>query len=181
MTLSHTTSGTAANNIGAGLVLKAENDAGTAKRAGMVAGVLSSVADGAEVGKLVFYPAVADTPVAGMEVQGVASAVNGLTVLSAAASGNVRMYPNGETNVSLRIAGKGTGSVSLANPGNTVKVVEVNATGLGFFGTAPVAQGAALSDIGAFTDPPSAIEMAALRTAVNGILARLRTPGLIAT
>lgn len=183
MTLSHTTSGTASAGIGAGFVLKAENGAGTAKRAALIAGSLTDVTDTAEVGLVGLYPAVADVPVAGARVQGVASAVNGVVVLPSATTAAVRVYPYGsDTNVSIRYLPKGTtGQVALVGGSNALVGIAVNDTGVGFFGTAPAAQGAALSDIGAFTDPPSAAEMAALRTAVNGILARLRTPGFIAT
>lgn len=183
MTLSHTTSGTALAGIGTGVVLKAENGAGSAKRAAMIAGSLSTVTDTAEVGLVGLYPACADAPVAGARIQGVASAVNGVVVLPSATTVAVRVYPYGsDTNVSIRYLPKGTtGQVQLVGGSNTLVGIAVNDTGVGFFGTAPAAQGAALADIGAFTDPPSAAEMAALRTAVNGILARLRTPGFIAT
>ena len=116
-------------------------------------------------------------------MQGVSAAVNGVVCLPSATTVAVRVYPYGsDTNVSIRYLPKGTtGQVALVGGSNTLVGIAVNDTGVGFFGTAPAAQGAALSDIGAFTDPPSAAEMAALRTAVNGILARLRTPGFIAT
>lgn len=47
----------------------------------------------------------------------------------------------------------------------------------------PVASTAAntIADIGAFTDPPTAGEMATLRTTVNSILAALRTANVIKT
>lgn len=51
---------------------------------------------------------------------------------------------------------------------------------LGLNGNAPVAQGAAIVDIAAFTDPPSAAEMSALRTKINTLLAYLRSRGDIA-
>ena len=183
MTLSHTTSGTASAGIGSGLVFKAENDAGTAKRSAMFAGTLSTVTAAGEIGVANVFPAVADAPVAGLKVQGVSAAVNGVVCLPSATTVAVRVYPYGsDTNVSIRYLPKGTtGQVALVGGSNTLVGIAVNDTGVGFFGTAPAAQGAALSDIGAFTDPPSAAEMAALRTAVNGILARLRTPGFIAT
>lgn len=182
LTLSHTTSGTASAGIGAGIVLKAENAAGTAKRAAMLSGVLSTVTAGVEVGVAYVLPTAADAPTAGVKVQGLASAVNGLEVLPSATGIYVQTYPYGsDANVSIRHLPKGTGSVSLVGGANTMVGVSVNNTGLGFFGTSPVAQGAAIADLGAFTDPPSAGEMATLRSTVNSILARLRTPGYIAT
>lgn len=51
---------------------------------------------------------------------------------------------------------------------------------LGLNGTAPTGQGAAIADLAAFTDPPSAVEMAALRTTINTLLAYLRLRGDIA-
>jgi len=189
MTLSHTTSGTASAGIGAGLVFKAENGAGTAKVAAYVAGVLSTVTDGAEVGKLALYPAAADAPTAGLEVQGVASAVNGLTVLPAAASGVVRVYPNGETNVSVRYAGKGTGYVALANPANSAMLVQVNATGLGLWGATPAAQPSHIPDLTATVagdmPGPTAAEITTrlnlIESKLNVLLAALRTPGVLAS
>lgn len=59
--------------------------------------------------------------------------------------------------------------------------VEVSG-GLGVHGkAAPASQPAAIADVAAFTDPPSAAEMTALRTKVNSILAALRGAGIIAT
>lgn len=52
---------------------------------------------------------------------------------------------------------------------------------LGLNGSAPVAQGAHIVDIAAFTDPPSAVEMAALRTKFNALLTYLRSRGDIAS
>lgn len=43
-----------------------------------------------------------------------------------------------------------------------------------------VAANAAITDVGAFTDPPSAAEMASLRTKVNSALQALRDHGIIA-
>lgn len=51
---------------------------------------------------------------------------------------------------------------------------------LGLNGLAPTAQGAAIVDIAAFSDPPSVAEMGALRTKINTLLAYLRLRGDIA-
>lgn len=189
LTLSHTTSGTASAGIGAGAVFKAENGAGTAKVSAYIAGVLTTVTDGAEVGKLALYPAAADTPVAGLEVQGVASAVNGLTLLPAAASGVVRVYPNGETNVSVRYAGKGTGYVALANPANSAMLVQVNATGLGLWGATPAAQPSHIpnltltvaGDMPGPTGAEIATRLNLVENKLNALLAAMRTPGMLAS
>lgn len=141
MTLSHTTSGTAAAGIGAAALFKAENAAGTAKQAATVVGYLSAVTAGSEVGVAQISPCVADEAVEGIKIQGVASAVNGLMVLPSATTAAVRMYPYGsDTNISVRVQGKGTGSWALTNPANSTVYVEGNSTGLGFFGVTPIAR-----------------------------------------
>lgn len=189
MTLGHTTSGTAANGIGATLQFKAENDAGTAVAAGFVTGELTAVADGAEIGRVTVGPAVADEEVCGLRVQGADAAVNGMEVLPSATGVAVRVYPYGETNVSLRLAGKGTGSVALANPANQAIRVEADATGLGLWGATPAAQPAAVADLVATVagdmPGPTAGEITTrlnlIETKLNTLLARLRTPGILAT
>jgi hypothetical protein len=189
MTLSHTTSGTAAANIGAGLLFKAENDAGTAKKAGAVEGALSTVTASSEVGEVNIRPAVADTLVTGLKVTGVASAVNGITALASATGVAVRMFPYGETNASLRLAGKGTGSVALTNPANDALRVEANATGLGFFAATPVAQQAAQTaltiTVAGDMPGPTAGEITTrlnlIENRLNAVSAALRNLGLIAT
>lgn len=58
--------------------------------------------------------------------------------------------------------------------------VGVNSTGIGFFGATPAAQAATFGALGAFTDPPSAVEMDALRTFVNAIRTELINRGFVA-
>jgi len=140
LTLSHTTSGTASAGIGAGIVLKAENGSGTAKRAALVAGVLTTVTGGSEIGVAYLLPAASDAPTAGLAVRSVASGVVGLETLAGATGVAVRSYPYGETNASWRVAGKGTGSFAITNPANSTIYVEVNSTGMGFFGVTPIAR-----------------------------------------
>lgn len=141
MTLSHTTTGTAAAGIGASLALKAENAAGTAKQSALYIGYLSTVTANSEVGVAQVSPCVADAAVEGLRVQGVASAVNGIEILPSATTAAVRMYPYGsDTNISVRVQGKGTGSWALTNPANSSVYVEGNSTGLGFFGVTPIAR-----------------------------------------
>lgn len=189
LTLSHTTSGTATADIGAGLVFKAENAAGTARKAAMYTGVLTTVTDTAEIGEAQILPAVSDTVVAGLTVNGVASAINGVNILSAATGNPARIYPFGETNVSLRIAGKGTGSVALTNSANDAVRVEANSTGLGFFGATPVAQQAAQTaltvTVAGDMPGPTAGEITTrlnlIENRLNAVSTALRNLGLIAT
>lgn len=191
LTLSHTTSGTATADIGAGLVFKAENAAGTARKAAMYTGVLTTVTDTAEIGEAQILPAVSDTVVAGLTVSGVASAINGVNILSAATGNPARIYPFsfGETNVSLRIAGKGTGSVALTNSANDAVRVEANSTGLGFFGATPVAQQASQTALTATVagdmPGPTAAEITTrlnlIENRLNAVSTVLRNLGLIAT
>lgn len=82
----------------------------------------------------------------------------------------------GATNANLALRAAGTGAASLQGSGGA-DIVAVNTTAaasrLGFYGTTPVARASAITPIGAFTDPPSAAEMAALRTSVNAIITAL--------
>lgn len=63
------------------------------------------------------------------------------------------------------------------------KLGDTNGAGVGFYGTPPTNQGQAFTvpvdasggPLGAFTDPPTAPEMAALRTFVNNLGASLST------
>lgn len=105
-----------------------------------------------------------------------ANAVNYVQVSNAATLNGVAIAAAGDdTNVSFDMAPKGTGNLTLrAGDGNPR--VQVNNTGLGFFGASPAAQPAAVADAagGATVD-------AEARTAINDLLARLRTLGIIAT
>lgn len=64
--------------------------------------------------------------------------------------------------------------------GTVVTRAQLNATGIGFFAATPVAQAAHTAALGAFTDPPSAGEMATLRTTVNAFRTLLINYGLMA-
>lgn len=176
LTLSHTTSGTAANGIGAGLLLRAESAAGTLRSAGAVDAIHTDATDGAEVSALVLYAARAGTLVEAARFAAPASAVNSLYVTGSATGQPIEVYPQGsDTNTGLALSGKGTGSLSLRSGGGATRI-EVNNTGVGFFGASPAAQPTAVSDAsgGATVDTEA-------RAALNALLARLRTLGLIAT
>lgn len=130
-----------------------------------------------------------------LELSATASAVNGLVLTNAATGVYVQTAPGGtgsDTNASWRLRGKGTGSVCLVNGANSAIRVEVNDTGLGFFGATPVAQQAAQAALttagpGSFVDgaePTGAEVAAAVNIAINRcneISVALRNLGLIAT
>lgn len=176
LTLSHTTSNTAQAGVGAGLLLRAESGAGTLRSAGAVDAIHTDVTDGAEVSALVLCAGVAGTLYEVARFTAVASAVNGVAV-SAEATGNTPVIEarGGDTNIGLNLNPKGAGSVSLRS-GSDAQRIDVNNTGIGFFGASPAAQPAAVANAagGATVD-------AEARTAINDLLARLRTLGIIAT
>lgn len=176
LTLSHTTTGTADVGIGAGVLLRAESGAGTLRSAGAVDAIHTDVTDGAEVSALVLSAGVAGTLYEVARFTAVASAVNGVAV-SAEATGNTPVIEarGGDTNIGLNLNPKGTGSVSLRS-GSDAQRIDVNNTGIGFFGATPAAQPTAVPNAtgGATVD-------AEARTAINDLLARLRTLGIIAT
>ena len=178
ITLSHTTSGTASAGIGVRAVLKTENEEGTEVKAGDVVGGLAVVTAASEQGFVEFRPAYAGTAAAvGFRARATAaSAVVGAEVIPAATGTPAVLASYGETNTTLRIRGTGTGAVQLRNPADNATRIVVGATGIGFFGAAEAAQPTAVADAsgGATTD-------AEARTAINALLARLRTLGLIAT
>lgn len=67
------------------------------------------------------------------------TAVNWITIQNAATAGTPRIDADGETNVGLVIDTKGTGALTLMS--GAAKRLEMNGTGLGFFGVTPVARG----------------------------------------
>jgi hypothetical protein len=71
--------------------------------------------------------------------------------------------------------GAGAGTAVTATAAEINKLASAGAT------VASGTQALAIADLGAFTDPPSAVEMAALRTKVNSILAALRAYGVVAS
>lgn len=104
------------------------------------------------------------------------SAVNYISITNAATLNSVAIGAVGDdTNVSFDVSPKGTGNLTL-RAGNGNPRVQVNNAGLGFFGATPAAQPTAVADAagGATVD-------AEARTAINDLLARLRTLGIIAT
>ncbi len=73
------------------------------------------------------------------EIGHVASAVNFVSLKGAVTTGHPIVQPGGtDTNPSLIVQGKGTGGVKV-NDGGAATKFEVNTTGIGFFGTTPVA------------------------------------------
>jgi hypothetical protein len=171
LTLSHTTSGTAQNGIGAGLLFQAENAGGQSRPAGAVDGIFSDVTANAEAGSI-FVRAVANGSIVNSAAFGASSAaVNYLYVNGSATGQPIELYPQGnDTNTGLAISGKGTGSLAV-RAGNGSARITVNNTGIGLFSATPVAQGAAIANA---TDAGSAI------TQLNLLLAYLRTRGDIA-
>lgn len=176
LTLSHTTSNTAQSGVGAGVLLRAESGAGTLRSAGAVDAVHQDVTDGAEISELVLSAARGGSLLEAARFGAAAGAVNSLYVGASATGQPVEVRLAGtDTNCGLAISGKGTGSLTLRSGGGDTRVA-VNNTGLGFFGATPAAQPVAVADAagGATVD-------AEARTALNDLLARLRTLGLIAT
>lgn len=176
LTLSHTTSGTASAGIGAGVLLRAESGAGTLRSAGAIDAIHTTATDGAEVSALVLSAAMAGTLVEGARVTSPASAVNSVLLTGSATGNAVALSVFGsDTNVGINASPKGTGSLSLKSGGGTTRI-EINNTGMGFFGATPAEQPTAVADAaGGVTQDAEA------RTALNNLLARLRTLGIIAT
>jgi hypothetical protein len=131
LTLTHTTTGTAAAGIGAGILLRAESAAGTTRSAGAVDALHTTATDGAEVSALVLRAARAGTLLEGARVTAPASAVNSVELQGSAAASPVIVIARGsDTNISLSIRGKGTGGAEIGGASGRV----------GFYGTAPIAQ-----------------------------------------
>lgn len=131
LTLTHTTSGTAAAGIGAGILLRAESAAGTTRSAGAVDAIHTTATDGSEVSALVLRAARAGTLLEGARVTAPASAVNSVELQGSAAASPVIVIARGsDSNISLSIRGKGTGGAEIGGASGRV----------GFYGTAPIAQ-----------------------------------------
>lgn len=114
LTLSHTTSGTAAAGIGAGLLMRAESAAGTLRSAGAVDAIHTTATDGAEVSAVLVSSGIAGTVLEVARFAAVASAVNGLAVTASATGEPVLLTARGsDTNVTLALRGKGTGAAAL--------------------------------------------------------------------
>lgn len=129
LTLSHTTSGTAAAGIGAGLLLRAESAAGTLRSAGALDAIHTTATDGAEVSAVLVSSGIAGSLLEVARFAAVASAVNGLAFTGAATGGVPTIAPRGsDTDISLALASKGAGSVVLA-PGGSTAILFVTAAG----------------------------------------------------
>ena len=109
-----------------------------------------------------------------------ATAVNEITVANAATGNGVSIAATGgDANVGLTVAGKGAGTVTVGQATGSVQLSTAITDLVGFHGVAPAVQRAGAAqgvvsatvgaDIGAFTDPPSAAEMALLRTFANAL------------
>lgn len=171
LTLRHTTSGTSLIGIGTALFLEAEGAGGPVLTAAFAA-ALTTVTGGSEVGRALVLPAVSGNPVAGLRVNGVASATNGIDITTAlSGSAPVIAVYSGDANAGVSFRPKGTGVLTLQG-GNAVDKLQVSSAGLGFFGTAPQAQVSAI---------PDAVDDSAVRLQLNTLLAALRTYGLIPT
>lgn len=125
ITLSHTTSGAAGAGIGAGLLLRAENAAGTTRSAGAVDAIHTTVTDGAEVSAVLVSSGIAGSLLEVARFAAVASAVNGLAVTASATGEPVLLTARGsDTNATLGLRGKGTGSAALlASSGDGILAV----------------------------------------------------------
>ncbi len=70
------------------------------------------------------------------------------------------------------------GVVGIMKADGSTYAFQSNATGTAVNGATPVARASAITAVGAFTDPPSAAEMALLRTAVNDALTAIKNFGV---
>lgn len=119
LTLSHTTSAQAQAGVGAGLLLRAESDAGTLRSAGAVDAIHTAVVDGAETSALLLSAGIAGSLLEVARFAAAASAVNGLAITGAATGEAPVIAARGsDTNISLALSGKGTGAVMFAAPGS---------------------------------------------------------------
>lgn len=130
---------------------------------------------------------------AGYSISATASAVNGLVLENSATGVYVSSVPGApagsDANITWRLRAKGTGAGELVNPANTAVRLVWGATGMGFWGAAEAAQPAAEADltptVAGDMPGPTAAEIATrlnlIETKLNNLLAKLRTPGLIAT
>lgn len=117
LTLSHTTSGTAAAGIGAGLLLRAESAGGTLRSAGAVDAIHTTPTDGAEVSAVLVSAGIAGSLLEVARFAAVASAVNGLAVTAAATGNGPLLQARGsDTNIDVALAGKGSGKAQLVAP-----------------------------------------------------------------
>lgn len=129
LTLSHTTTGTAAAGIGARMLIRAESAAGNLATAASFGAEHTDATDGAELSRAGIFPCAAGAIGAGLRVQAVASAVNGIEATVAATAGAPTLAPYGsDTNIGLALKAKGTGATQVQTPGGTV-IFGVTSTG----------------------------------------------------
>ena len=129
LSLSHNANGAASAGIGVRLMFLAESEAGDDVLAGAIVCTHTDVTDGAEVGMIKLAPGSAGDFAEGLKVQGVAAAVNGITITTAetTASPVVAAY-GADTNISVAVRAKGSGAFECQAPGGTV-MFSVGATG----------------------------------------------------
>lgn len=101
---------------------------------------------------------------------GASASANYVRLLSNAAGSPARVWSGGEANAGIDVQPSGTGTGRLAAPNGTFKVLW-NSTGLGFFGTTPIAKQ---------TLAAAATDAATTQTLVNDIRAKLIAYGLTA-
>lgn len=128
LTLSHTTSGVAAAGIGAGMLLRAESDAGTLRSAGAVDALHTDATDGAEVSVLSLKAGTAGTLTEGLRVATSVGATSSCQAVGGTSYVRFETYGIG-ADVSMRIEAKGAGTVAVYNPGNTQALLSVGPTG----------------------------------------------------
>lgn len=129
LTLSHTTTGTAAAGIGARMLIRAESGAGNLASAASFGAEHTDATDGAEVSRAGIFPCAAGAIGAGLRVQAVASAVNGFEATVAATAGTPTLAPYGsDTNITAALKAKGTGALQVQTPGGTT-IFSVLSTG----------------------------------------------------
>lgn len=161
LSLSHAlSSGVGANGIGVSQAFGLTDSAGNVDVAATLTVSYTDATSGSEDTALALTMRVGGT---GVGIFTLTAPTAGTNVFTAAGSANA--------NFALRSAGSGVASLQGSAGDNIVAVSTVAAASrLGLYGATPVPQAAAITPVGAFTDPPSAAEMAALRTAVNAII-----------
>lgn len=127
LTLSHTTTGTAAASIGAGLLLRAESAGGTTRSAGALDAIHTTATDGAEVSALILSAGIAGSLLEVARFAAVASAVNGVSITAAATAGTPVIAARGsDTNIGIALQAKGTGEATLASGNGSVALAVSN-------------------------------------------------------
>ncbi len=127
LTLSHTTSGTAAAGIGAGLLLRAQSAAGTLRSAGALDAIHTTATDGAEVSALILSAGIAGSLLEVARLAAVASAVNGVSITSAATGNTPIIAARGsDTNIGIALQAKGTGEATIASGNGSVALAVSN-------------------------------------------------------